>query len=467
MKKSQKILTLFAVMAVLLSLFLFLKYRPQEQAEDVKAPSKSITLVNLDNEAIKMMVLKSADQTLRFEKKNQLWTANFSFPLKQSEVKNLSYVFLGLQAEQIVAESPDDLGEYGLQNPAVTIEVTAINDKAPKIMYLGDLTPSGTSYYFKLANDPAVYTIAGYNGEKFKLTPGDFRDNSLAQIEIEAINYFKLTRAGQSDLEIRVNTENSEFAQYGIGIWQMTKPYQEPMSVVTDKFQPILESITSITNAEKFIDDNPADLNRYGLTNPRAEVVIKDKQSQFRLIIGNPMNNESFYCKKPDSKAVFTISSNDLFFLDTKAFDLVEKFAFIVNIDDVDKIVLSGLGSNHNLAIARQKKKATTDDSPEFEATYQINGKKVEEQSFKTIYQSLIGLMVESECEVKPKSTTPDLRMTFYLNKGPQREIHIDYVPYDYDFYAVYRGGKGEFLISKDQVKAMLRQLEDLIKGNK
>lgn len=465
MKKSRNIIILFGVMAVLTSFYLFLKYRPQEKTNDPNLASETITLVNLENENIKQIALKTKNHTIKFIKKGERWTSNLAFPIIESEVNSLSYVFFGLRAEQVIDESPQDLEQYGLKDPAVTIEVTAVNETQPTIMYLGDLTPSGSSYYFRLHDDPAVYTISSYNGEKFLLTPADFRDNSLAQIDIEKINYFKLSRAGQPDLEIQLNTGNSEFAQYGIGIWQMTKPYQEPISVATDKFQPILQSITSITNANRFIDDNPADLSRYGLAKPRAEVIIKDDQSQFRLLIGKPMNDEAFYCKKPDSKAVFTISSNALSFLDIKAFELVDKFAYIVNIDYVDKVQITGLGSKYDLIITRKAKKSSTDDSPEFEASYHINGKKVKEQSFKSAYQNIIGLLVEAECPAPPKNRAPELSMTFTLNKGPQREVQIDYVPYDYDFYAVFRGGKAEFLISKDQIKTMLNELKNTIEG--
>lgn len=462
MRKSKNLLLLFAVLVGLSSLYLFLKYRSQENSDEIKVSSETITLVNIDNETINKMVLKSKNCTISFTKKEQQWTSNFSFPIKESEVNSLSYVFFGLRAEQLIDESPEDLEQYGLKDPAVIIEVMAGEDKTPKIMYLGDLTPSGTSYYFKLDNDPKVYTIPSYHGDKFKLTPADFRDNSLAQINIEKINYFKLSRAGQPELEIRINTESSDFAQYGFGIWQMTKPYHEPMSVLTDKFQAILQSITSITNAEKFINDNPVDLEPYGLAKPQAEIIIKDNQSQFRLLVGKSTNNEAFYCKKSDSKAVFTISNDNLYFLNTKAFDLVEKFAYIVNIDDVDKITLSGQGFNHTMEISRRRKKA---EDSEYDIRYQINGQKVKEELFKMIYQKIIGLMVESECPTKPKNNIPDLSMTFYLNKGLQREIRIDYIPYDYDFYTVFRGGNSEFLISKDQVKTMLREFESLIKG--
>lgn len=465
MKKSRNIIILFGVLAVLTSLYLFLKYRPQEKTSDSNLASETITLVNLENENIKQITLKTKNHRINFIKKGEQWISNLAFPIMESEVNSLSYVFFGLRAEQVIDESPQDLEQYGLKDPAVTIEVTAVNETQPKIMYLGDLTPSGSSYYFRLHDDPTVYTISSYNGEKFLLTPADFRDNSLAQIDIEKINYFKLSRAGQPDLEIRLNTENSEFVQYGISIWQMTKPYQEPMAVATDKFHSILQGITSITNADRFIDDNPADLSRYGLAKPRAEVIIKDNQSQFRLLIGKPMNDEAIYCKKPDSKAVFTIRSNALSFLDTKPFELVDKFAYIVNIDDVDKVQVYGLGSKYDLTITRKAKKSSTEDSPEFEASYQINGKKVKEQSFKSAYQSIIGLLVESECPEAPKNRAPELSITFTLNKGPHREVQIDYVPYDYDFYAVFRGGKAEFLISKDQIKSMLNELKNTIEG--
>lgn len=464
MKKSKNILILCLVIAILLSFYLFLKSKPQEDTEQVDVSTERITLVDLDKEKITGIVLRSKDNTLKFVKKEQQWTANLPFPIKESEVTNLSYVFFGLNAEQLIMASPapEDLDQYGLQDPVVTIEVAAEGEKTPYVMYLGDRTPSGNSYYFKLKDDPAIYTIAYYNAEKFLQSPADFRDNSLAQLDIKNINYFKLARTGQPDLEIHLNTGTSEFAQYGIGIWQMTKPYQEPMPVLTEKFQKILESITSITNAEKFIDDNPVDLSRYGLAKPQAELVIKDNKSQFHLLIGN-LINDAFYCKKSDSRSVFTISSNSLFFIDTKAFELVEKFAYIVNIDDVDKINISGLGFNYELVITRKEKKSSTEDSPEFDASYQINGKKVKEQLFKTAYQSIIGLIVESECPAQPKDRAPELSMTFTLNKGPQREIKINYVPYDYDFYAVFRGGKAEFLISKDQVKTMLRELKNTI----
>lgn len=465
MKKSKNILILFLIMAILVSLYLFLKNRPEKDG-DSQTVSDTIFIVDLESDKINKIVLKSKNHTLSFVKKDEQWTANLPFPIKEGEVNSLSYIFFKFRADQLIDEAPVDLEQYGLKDPAVTIEVST-EDQRLYTMYLGQRAPTGTSYYFKLKDDPAVYTIPDYNAKKFMLSPADFRDNSLAQIEIQDINYFKLSRAGKPDLEIRLNIEQSEFAQYGFGIWQMTKPYQEPMSVATDKFQPILQSITSITNAERFVDDNPVDLSRYGLAKPQADLLIKTKKSQFRLLIGNSVNGEdAYYCKKSDSKEVFTLSGNSLSFLNTKPFELIEKFVYIVNIDNVDKVTISGLGSNRVLEIVR-KEAPSKDEATKIEADYLLDGKKIKEDQFKKIYQSLISLLVEAECPNQPKNATPELKMTFHLNKGPHKEIKIDYIPYDYDFYAVFRGGKAEFLISKDQVKAMIKELENLIKSAK
>ncbi len=464
MKKSQSLLILFSAIVVLLSIYLFLEYRPQDTTEDSKASSKNITIINLNSSNIRKIVLKSTNNTLRFEKKNQLWKATFAFPYKQDVIDNLSNVFMGLQAEQVIDESPTDMEQYGLKIPAVIIEVTIDDDKSPKIMYLGDLAPSGNCYYFKLADKPTVYTIPNYNGDKFKLTPADFRDYSLTQIDTHNINYLKLSSIGKPVLEIKTNTITSKLTNYGIGIWQMTKPYQETITIATDKFQPVLDSLASITNAETFVEDNPSDLSLYGLTNPQAELLIKDNKTQFKLLIGKPKNENFIYCRTSDSNTIFTIKRSNLSILDTKPFELIEKFVFIVNIEDVDKISLSGLGTNHNMVIDRKRNPKPKDESDKYKTSYNVDGKKVEEHLFKTIYQNLIGLLVESECQFQPNNKTPDLSMIYYLNKGEQHKIVINFIHYNYDFYAVSRNGKTEFLISKDQVKLMLNKLKTLIK---
>jgi hypothetical protein len=153
-------------------------------------------------------------------------------------------------------------------------------------------------------------------------------------------------------------------------------------------------------------------------------------------------------------------------FLETKPFEIVEKFAYIVNIDDVDKIIVEGRGKTHVITLTRETKKAEKEDEEdEVITTYKVDGEEVEEKPFKKYYQSLIGLLADAEND-RQLEEQPEVKTTFFLNKGSVREVHVNYTPYDNDFYAVFVDGKSEFVISRQQVYSMLDDLEALIRGD-
>jgi len=86
----------------------------------------------------------------------------------------------------------------------------------------------------------------------------------------------------------------------------------------------------------------------------------------------------------------------------------------------------------------------------------------VEEKPFKELYQSLIGIMVDAENK-ETLEESPEVSMAFTLNVDP-KQVVVDYVPYNRDFYAVFRDGTSEFLASKGQVTKILTRLEELSK---
>jgi hypothetical protein len=151
--------------------------------------------------------------------------------------------------------------------------------------------------------------------------------------------------------------------------------------------------------------------------------------------------------------------------MDSKPFDLVDKFTFIPGIDDVDRVDISANGAVHVLTISRVTKKAEKAGDPdEVVATYTVDGQNAVEDNFKHFYQSLIGLQVEGEVQ-KVVPDRPEVAVKFTLNKGAKRVVRVDYAPYDRDFDAIFLDGISEFALTKGQLSAMLAKLDVLLAG--
>jgi hypothetical protein len=131
--------------------------------------------------------------------------------------------------------------------------------------------------------------------------------------------------------------------------------------------------------------------------------------------------------------------------INIKPFDLIDKFALLINIENVEHLSISGGEKNLNADI-----RGEGDDR-----FYYLNGAKSEPSSFKAFYQALIGLIIDAEYP-GPASQSEDageLSIEYQLNTPPRERISFTLIPYNRDFYALMQGGAAEFLISRSQVR--------------
>jgi hypothetical protein len=445
------------------------------------------TLAALDREALVKVVLgdraegilvleKSAPQTnapsapqTNAPSAPSWWASDSpAAPLDGSRLDELLSSFSDLTAERTIDENPTDLGQYGLAPARARVE-GSLSDGTAKVFFLGDLAPTGNSYYLRVEGDPKVYTIWRSIGERFHWTLKDLRDRTIAPaINPDEITYLRLARADGSVIEItEKSTIESASAQFGFSRFVMTRPYRHPRGVDAEKQDAFLRGPLGIAIAD-FVDDAPKDLAAYGLAKPWGQVLVRDKTNTLSFQLGAKRKDGMTYFRVGGKPNVYAVQTESLSFMSTPAFDLVDKFAFIPNIDDVDRLEITTGGATHALTLARTKP-ATNGQGAEAEevvTTYRADGKDVEEASFKKLYQEVIGLLVEGEVR-SPPSGKPEVRTRYLLNKGAVRDVTVSYVPYDRDFYAVFVGGQCDFAISKGQVSAMGNALARLLAGEK
>jgi hypothetical protein len=253
----------------------------------------------------------------------------------------------------------------------------------------------------------------------------------------------------------------------GFGSFIMQKPYSYLRGLDSEKQDAFLKGAQNVT-INTFVDDNPKDLGKYGLARPSADVLIKDKTNTIEYLIGtsDSATSQTYFMIK-GQHSVYTTDSSSLSFLATKPFDIVDKFTFIPNIDDVDSVTIHANGATHSLAITRTTKKADKAGDPDVVVpAYAVDGKSAEEDNFKKFYQALIGLQVEGEA-VRRVANNPEASVTFNLNKGTTKTVRVDYTTYDRDFDAIFLNGVNEFALTKEQLTKMLLKLDLLVKGEK
>src|SRR3954471_5087965 len=134
------------------------------------------------------------------------------------------------------------------------------------------------------------------------------------------------------------------------GNWQVT----QPVAAKADESE-----VSGITTAlgqmevTRVVDENPSNLNDYGLSNPRVEIDFKaagDKDYR-KLFIGEKTpTGGDFFAKRNDEKKVFLISASQDTSLNKTTFDLRDKTLLKFERDKVDSIDITAAGKTLTLA---------------------------------------------------------------------------------------------------------------------
>lgn len=455
MKMIRNLIILVAVMGALIgSYFIFKNIKPKTVKNNTNVQNKTISIYQVDSSKIKEIKIVNSKATLTFYPSGKTWKIREApdAKLDQTKVSDPASNFSSLVAEQIVDSNPTDLSKYGLEKPSASATVL-LNDGTSKTFLLGNMNTS-SDYYFMEKGVNKVYTVIQGIGDDMNYTIDKLWDISLPGITDTDITYFKLQEKDKSPIEVTYSTTN----QYGISSWYMNQPYAKDADSQSVKD---LNTKLAALKLTAFITDKPANLADYGLDKPALVLEVKDKnKNDLKLSIGNLKDN-LYYCSVGDSKTVYTIDKSLLDFINIEPFSLVDKFAYLINLDNVDKFTIDSKLGSDTLSITRSKTKNSNGD---YDATYFLNGKKVTDKQFKTFYQDVIGLSVDGDYTGSKLTSKADVTITYALNKAPNKTT-MEFISYDLDHYAVYINGKSQFYINKDKLDGMLDVLSQFKQG--
>jgi hypothetical protein len=179
-------------------------------------------------------------------------------------VDALADAIANLQVVDTVEQNAGNhLANFGLENPSVTVTVTTKDKRVLPGIMVGSDSPLGGGTYIKTTDKPAVLLIgSGFTAESSK-TLNDLRSRVLVNLTADQITRVGVTHADGGAIEIMRHGDD----------WKIIKP----RAYATDKaaVRQLLDTIASAQVAD-FIEDNPVDLEKFGLAKPALEIEVND-----------------------------------------------------------------------------------------------------------------------------------------------------------------------------------------------
>jgi hypothetical protein len=263
--KRPPFLATYVAVAVLAGLGAYI-YFVESKRGDTPEKAKEKVFAAFDKAKVEGLALSAPGQEevdLAREKDAWRMTAPMATAADATEANAILTGLETLEMNEVVAEAPKDLAEYGLDNPRATVRVRVQGASAPLVLQLGDKTPDGGAVYARVPSAPRVFTIPAHLEASFTKKPFDLRDRSVLHVQRDAV----------ASLDVKGPEGAYALAKDPKGEWSFVRPLRTRAGRWSvDALVGTLENL----RMEAVASENaaPADLRKFGLVPPARAVTV-------------------------------------------------------------------------------------------------------------------------------------------------------------------------------------------------
>lgn len=427
-RKAGTLLILLGVLVLMILLYLLVMNKNKNEEEEVT--EDTITLSSIDSDTVTEISYTLNGTTLTYMKANDTWVdkSDTKAPINQDTITNMLSQVTSLSADKIVVEDPEDLSEYGLEDPALVVNLTC-EDGTTFELNIGDTLAIGTGYYAKLPDNNTVYSVTSGVYSAFNYTQTQMIEvEEFPTITTTNITNINVVKDGTNIFKADYDQSAADAGEYYA--WEISKPYSTVQKGDPTKFDSYFESYGSVSLSE-CVDYKGTDLSKYGLDNPSATIELsyytettedststtedeadttgdaltdsttdsevesttteeEDTQEattvrtdyKVTILVGDKNDDGEYYVQvKSDGReyknAVYTIATSSIdAMLDITPYDYVTNLVQLVDITTLDKLTVKANGETYTLAVTPNPDKdkdmdtkKEADDSEESDST--------------------------------------------------------------------------------------------------
>ena len=464
-RKKRQTVTLLVLCLVLIAFvagyFGLTRYQAaKEKAE--KAEESDKELFQLSSDDINKVEYQGEKSSLTFKKNGKTWklASDQKYPLNQDRITEMVDETTGVAATKTVTTSCDDLTQYNLDKPDLTVTVTDTSGKETTI-YVGMESVSGGGRYAYCGGDEQkIYLISTSLYSSFDYSLGDLMTvPDIPTVQADEIRYLKVEKQKGKNFEAEYDEKNSPYKDiYG---WSIKQPYTQPVAGDKDGLQNIFGSYTNIgfSSGVSYKKDTALE-KKYGLDQPQYTVTFRTAKKDVTLYIGKENSDQSsYYVQMKGKDGIYLMDASNVSKMITiNPLDSVYQRLYVGDQQKLNQVELSYQGQKYIFDVSKTKKKSET----EYTYTVTSDGKKVDADKFTTAYGVISYLAPGGNIDPKVtvKSNKPVAQFTFHED---QKDTKMIIYPYDgQNSYRVSVNGVMQFTVDKSAVDKVLKQFVSL-----
>lgn len=483
-RKSKKLLVLLGVLLIV-SAVTFGVSRYEKHVEKIKNTDE--TILSIDSGSVTALSWKNGDEPLSFHKEGENWIYDEDevFPVDADKIENLLSVFEALSASYVI-EDVENYGEYGLDDPVCTIEITTKEETYT--VFLGGFSTMDEQRYVSI-EDGKAYLVPTDPYESYDIALSDLILNDAVpdvteatQIRISGVDDYVIDY--EEDSGRSYNAEDVYFAgDKPLDTYQVSS-YLQTVSYIA------LTDYVEYSAAEE-------DLAQYGLDEPELTLTItypaeegdvsgnvsssetaevnddgKDPGSEvFTLSVSRNRDEVdkareskeedaesavAAYARVGDSPIIYKITSQEYEELIAADYNEMRHTKVITaDLDDINRIDIDLEGETYSLT-----SKGSGDDRK-----WYLGEEKIEDiLELRSAIDALTAQDTNSFCDEMPDdSMKEEIRMTVYLDNENYPQIETVFYRYDGSRCCAEVDGEPFAYISREKVVDLMEAVRGIV----
>lgn len=182
-KKRIQLIVLLIICLLCIGAYFLVKHLDLSETEET-APEAAV-VTDFSSEEVRSLSV-TGDHTLNFVKEEDTWhnADDREVNLDQTKISALINNINHITTDTVV-EAPENLAEYGLDNPVRTI-TAGLENGSSVILYVGNANDITGDYYIRMEGNGQVYAVSSYIVTAFDREPADFIEETPETTEESA-----------------------------------------------------------------------------------------------------------------------------------------------------------------------------------------------------------------------------------------------------------------------------------------